>query len=419
VKTFKKVMKRAGYVLAAVVAAAAAWALYVDVTGIPKYEVEAGDIPTMKIEITPARVERGRKFATMLCAECHLDRATQRMTGKYMGDGLARFGNIWSKNITQDPEHGIGKWTDGELAYFLRTGLKKDGTYSPPWMPKMPHLSDEDLASIIAFMRSDDPLVAASDKPSHAQSHTFFTKALAHTVIKPFPYPKEPKVAPAMTDRVAYGKYLVYALDCYACHSTDPVKIDFLNPDRSPGYMEGGNLEKDADGEDIRTANLTPDDETGIGKWSEADFIRAVKKGFRPDGRVLHSPMTPRVELTDEEAGTIYAYLRTLQPVKHAISRPVASPPSAAEPGQKLYVTYGCSACHGKDGKGKGNADLTVANAKYPNDADLRDWIDNAPSNKPGTRMPAWKGVIKEEDYDPLMAYVRTLSKQDGRSASK
>jgi mono/diheme cytochrome c family protein len=419
VKTLKKITKRAGYVLAAVVAAAAAWALYVDVTGIPKYEVKAGDIPTMKVEITPARVERGRKFATMLCAECHLDRATQRMTGKYMGDGLARFGNIWSKNITQDPEHGIGKWTDGELAYFLRTGLKKDGTYSPPWMPKMPHLSDEDLASIIAFMRSDDPIVAASDKPSHEQSHTFFTKALAHTLIKPFPYPKEPKVAPLTTDRVAYGKYLVYALDCYACHSTDPVKIDFLNPDRSPGYMEGGNLEKDADGEDIRTANLTPDDETGIGKWTEADFIRAVKKGFRPDGRVLHSPMTPRVELTDEEAGTIYAYLRTLKPVKHAISRPVTSPPATGSPGEKLYFSYGCAGCHAKDGKGKGNADLTAANAKYPNDAALRDWIDNAPDKKPGTRMPAWKGVIKEEDYDPLMAYVRTLSKNDPKTATR
>lgn len=415
----KKIAKRAGYVLGAAVAAAAAWALYVDVTGIPKYEVKESDIPVMKVEVTAARVERGRKFAKMLCAECHLDPATQRMTGKYMGDGLARFGDIWSKNITQDPEHGIGAWTDGELAYFLRTGLKKDGSYSPPWMPKMPHLSDEDLASIIAFMRSDDPIVAPSNKPSHQGSVTFFTKALAHTVIKPFTYPKAPIVAPDATNRVAYGKYLVYALDCYACHSTDPVKIDFQNPDRSPGYMAGGNLERDANGEDIRTANLTPDPDTGIGKWSEADFVKAVRKGFRPDGRVLHSPMTPRVELTDDEAGMIYAYLRTIPAIKNPISRPLDSPPAQGEPGKKLYVSYGCVGCHGNDGKGKGNADLTTANAKYTSDADLRDWIDNAPDKKPGTRMPAWKGVIKEEDYDPLMAYVRTLSKNEGKTAAR
>jgi mono/diheme cytochrome c family protein len=104
--------------------------------------------------------------------------------------------------------------------------------------------------------------------------------------------------------------------------------------------------------------------------------------------------------------------------VKHAVSRPTTSP-AGSDPGEKLYVSYGCVACHAKDGKGKGTADLTVANTKYPNDADLRDWIDNAPTKKPGTRMPAWKGVIKDEDYDPLLAYVRTLSKSDGRSASK
>jgi mono/diheme cytochrome c family protein len=413
----KRVAKRAGYVLAAVVAAAAVWALYVDRTGVPKYEVR--DIPTdLHVEVTPARVERGAKFAKMLCAECHLDPATKTMSGKYMGDGLARFGKVWSKNITKDPEHGIGKWTDGELAYFLRTGLRKDGSYAPPWMPKMPHLSDEDLASIIAFMRSDDPLVSPSTVPSRESELTFFSKALAHTVIKPFPYPKEPKVAPPTTDRVAYGKYLVYALDCYACHTTDPVKIDFANPDRSPNYMAGGNLERDANGEEIRTANLTPDPDTGIGKWSEADFVRALRKGFRPDGRVLHAPMTPRVELTDDEAAMIFAYLRTIPAIKNAVSRPIAAP-AQGEPGKKLYVSYGCVGCHGNDGKGKGNADLTGAHAKYPSDAELRDWIDNAPDRKPGTRMPAWKGIIKDEDYDPLMAYVRTLSQADGRSASK
>jgi len=413
----KKLAKRLGYVLAAVVAAAAAWALYVDVTGIPKYEVT--DIPTdYHVAVTPARIERGGKFVHMLCAECHLDRETGRLSGKHMNDGLDKFGDIWSKNITKDPEHGIGRWTDGEIAYFLRTGLRKDGSYAPPWMPKMPHLSDEDLASIISFLRSDDPLVAPSSNPSHDSKLTFFSKALAHTVIKPFPYPKEPKVAPPITDRVAYGKYLTYALDCSACHTSDPVKIDFLNPDRSPGYMAGNNLQRDASGEDIRTANLTPDPETGIGKWSEADFVRAVRKGFRPDGRMLHSPMSPRVELTDEEAGTIYAYLRTIPAIKNPISRPIDSP-AEGTPGKKLYVSYGCAACHGQNGKGAGGADLTAANEKYPADAELRDWIDNAPTKKPGTRMPAWKGIIKEEDYDPLMAHVRSLAKQDGRSASK
>jgi mono/diheme cytochrome c family protein len=412
----KMILKRAGLLLAAVVAAAAAWALYVDVTGIPKYE--GVTVPVMQVEVTPARVQQGRRFVTMLCAECHLDRATGRLTGKHMGEADGKFGDIWSKNITQHPERGIGTWTDGELALFLRTGLKKDGTYVPPWMPKLPHLSDEDLASVIAFLRSDDPLVAPSDVVSHDTKPSFFSKALTHTMIKPFDYPKQPIVTPPITDRVAYGKYMTYALDCYACHTTDVIKIDFMNPDRSPGYMAGGQLTHDANGEPIRTANLTPDGETGIGKWSEADFVRALKKGFRPDGRVLHYPMTPRVELTDAEAGAIYAYLRTIPAIQNPVARAV-DPPASGEAGKKLYASYGCGSCHGTTGAGPGGADLRTANEHYPSDAELRAWIEDAPSKKPGTRMPAWKGVIKDEDYPPLMAYVRTLAQNDGRSAAR
>src|SRR5690606_5835767 len=147
--------------------------------------------------------------------------------------------------------------------------------------------------------------------------------------------------------------------------------------------------------------------------------VRALRKRFLPDGRMLHAPMSPRVVLTDEEAGTIYAYLRTLPPVRNPISRPVASPRSGASRGEELYVSYGCAACHGKDGKGGGSADLTVANVKYPTDDALRDWIDNAPDRKPGTRMPAWRGIIVGEDYEPLVAHVRTLAGPSGQHASK
>jgi mono/diheme cytochrome c family protein len=414
----KKLLKRAGLLLGGVVLAAACWALYVDVSGIPNFGPQV--VPELHVEVTPARVERGRKFAVMLCAECHQDRATGRLTGKHMTDMDGTFGDIWSKNITRHPERGIGAWTDGELALFLRTGLKKDGTYVPPWMPKLPHVSDEDLASIIAFLRSEDPLVAPSDAVSHPTKPTLLAKALAHTVIEPFPYPSEPKLTPPVTDRVAFGKYMTYALDCYACHSTNVMKVDFLNPDRSPNYMAGGQIFKDGAGEDIRTANLTPHDETGIGRWTEAEFVRALTKGFRPDGRVLHYPMTPRTELTDEEAGAIHAYLRTIPAIDNAVARPLPNAASSGgDTGKRLYATYGCVACHGETGAGSGGADLRGANENYPTDRELRAWIEDAPSKKPGTRMPAWRGIIKDEDYAPLMAYVRTLARGEGRSASR
>jgi mono/diheme cytochrome c family protein len=83
--------------------------------------------------------------------------------------------------------------------------------------------------------------------------------------------------------------------------------------------------------------------------------------------------------------------------------------------GKALYNQYGCVSCHGVTGKGV-VGDLRRANETHPTDAELRHWIDEAPSMKPGTKMPGWKGVIKEEDYPALLAYVRTLG-HGGREA--
>lgn len=83
-------------------------------------------------------------------------------------------------------------------------------------MPKFPHISDEDLYSIIAFLRSDNPLVQPSDSNPPPIVPSFLTKFLANTAFGPLPYPDEPIVAPDPGDKVAYGKYLATAkFDCY------------------------------------------------------------------------------------------------------------------------------------------------------------------------------------------------------------
>jgi mono/diheme cytochrome c family protein len=279
-------------------------------------------------------------------------------------------------------------------------------------MVKLPHMSDEDLDSIIAFLRSDDPRVAAADAdPPGVTQPSFLAKTLSHGPFKPLPYPTKPIVTPSKTDAVAYGRYLTHNLDCYTCHSASFTSMNVLEPEKSAGYLGGGNKLKDASGKDIYSANLTSDPETGIGNWTEADFVRAMKKGFRPDGRVLHYPMEAKPALDDEEAAAIYAYLLTVPKIKNAFPRPAMPPAAVAgnDQGKALYDRYGCASCHGETGKGA-VGDLRRANEAYPSDADLRHWIDEAPTMKPGTKMPGWKGVIKEEDYPSLIAYVRALS---------
>ena len=307
----RRALKILGVVVAALVVVVGGFLVYVQIDGIPHYPVEK---VTFRAEPTPERIARGKKLATILCAGCHMDPTTQRLTGKHMADAPEEFGVLYSPNITKHPTRGIGTWTDSELAYLLRTGVKRDGQYTPPYMAKLPHMSDEDLASIIAFLHSDDPMVEASDRLAPRTQPSFLTKVLSHTVFRKLPYPDRPITAPPTSDRVAYGRYLIFGLECYACHSADFKKMNVAEPEKSAGYMGGGNILLDLRRQPIRSANLTSDAETGIGRWSERDFVTALHSGFRPDRTPIRYPMPPIPDLSDEEAGAIYARPRSTTP---------------------------------------------------------------------------------------------------------
>ncbi|MGZ6070294.1 MAG: c-type cytochrome [Myxococcaceae bacterium] len=404
----RRILKIVGLLVAALVVLVAAFLVYVQVDGIPRYPVEK---VTFKADPTPERIERGRKLAGVLCANCHMNPTTRQLTGKRMVDAPPQFGVIYSPNITRHPTKGIGSWTDGELAYLLRTGVKRDGQYAPPWMVKLPHISDEDLASIIAFLRSDDAMVAASDQdPPGVTRPSFLTKLLCHVAFKKLPYPDHPIAAPPDSDRVAQGRYLVFALDCYGCHSADFKTMNVAEPEKSVGYFGGGNTVLDLRGHRLQSANLTPDDQTGIGRWSEHDFVAALRGGFRPDRTLIRYPMAPEPELSEAEAGAIHAYLRTVPAIRNYVPRDLLAPPGTTmTDGKQLYERYGCVSCHGDDGVGI--ADLRQAAEHYPTREALKAWIQDAPSIRPGTRMPGWRGVIREEHYEPLMEHVLHLGK--------
>ena len=402
----KTALKVLGVLVLLVVLAAGGFAAYIQITGIPRYPTQRIDL---KVEVTPERVAQGRKIANMLCMECHRDPTTQKLTGKRMADVPPQFGVAYSLNITQDPVKGIGAWTDGELAFLLRTGIARDGRYTPPWMPKFPRASDEEVASMIAFLRSDDPAVQAAavdDRPSEA---TFFMKFLTRVAFKPFAYPTQP-IPPPPTDPVGLGKHLALnVLDCYACHSADFATNDENDPAKSKGFFGGGNVMLDANGKPMPTANITMDPATGIGKWTEDEFVRAVRGAFRPDNTPLLYPMPVYVELEDAEVRAIYAYLKTVPPIAHAVERaPRGVIPPDATDGKKVYYKYSCQSCHGETGVGL--CDLREGAKKHPTDEDLIAFIKHPAQSVPGSKMPAWDGVIQDSEYLPLVEYVRSLS---------
>jgi len=316
----KRILKYFGMTMGILILVLIAIGLYIGANDIPTYEIEKIEFSAVA---TPEALERGKKLTTMLCANCHMNKSTGKLTGTKMLDAPPEFGEIYSQNITQDNNVGIGSWTDAELLYLLRTGIKKDGQYSPPYMAKLPVMADEDLNAIIAFLRSDDPLVNPDPTPDIPSKPSFLTKMLSRLEWKPLPMPDKSIPLPDSTNTVAVGKYLAHNLDCFSCHSADFKTNNFLQPELSEGYFAGGNKPLDLEGRVKLTSNLTPDKETGIGNWSKEQFILAVKYGQIEGEQALSYPMMPYTQLTDKEAGAIYDYLQTLDPVKNKVERSV------------------------------------------------------------------------------------------------
>jgi hypothetical protein len=107
---------------------------------------------------------------------------------------------------------------------------------------------------------------------------------------------------------------------CFECHTTPGADgaPDFAN------HLGAGGMQITlAPGMVVATANITPDPETGIGKWSDADIKRALTEGLTPTGGHIAPPMPfPFFKnMTDADLDAVIAYLRTLKPIKNKVER--------------------------------------------------------------------------------------------------
>ena len=292
---------------------------FLEIRGIPKYAVDK--VPFPQVEVTPERVAVGEKIASVQCIVCHHG-SDGKLSGRLLQELPPDFGEIHSANITQSKEHGIGKWTDENIAFLLRTGVKPDGQYLPVYMPKFPHLSDEDLRCVIAFLHSDRPYVQASEIPKVPSKPSLLTKFLCFVAFKKIPYPAAVIPQPDTTNLVAYGKYLVTGrYDCYPCHSADFKTLNMEFPEKTPGYCGGGNKMLTLEGKERFTANITMCEKTGLGRWTEEDLSNALRHSKNKDGKTLREPMLPYTGLTDLEVQGIWSYLKTIPVITNQVDR--------------------------------------------------------------------------------------------------
>lgn len=273
---------------------------------------------TEKIEykVESRDINEGKRLTMLVCGSCHYNFETKDFSGKELGDSPKILGRIYSANITRDPEHGAGKYTPGELAYLIRTGISRTGRLMP-YMHR-PNLADQDLDAIISYLKSDDPAVSPSIRKAGKTKYTAVGR-LGLSMVKAGDY-RDGTIQKPEGDAVLLGKYLVDNLACYHCHSKSFASLDALDPAKSKGYMGGGNQLRGASGKKIRTPNLTPH-ATGIQDWTEAEFRRAITEGVAKDNSVISYPMPLFPELTEEESTAIFAYLKTIPPIKNEVKR--------------------------------------------------------------------------------------------------
>ena len=276
-----------------------------------------------KFEATEARLARGRYLVEgpAACFHCHsehdLSNPEYPIVEAKKGAGwvmpIPELNNIASRNITPDPETGIGSWSDDEVARAIREGVRKDGTALFPVMPYLAYASmdDEDVKSVVVYLRT----IPAVKNTVPTRQLPGPLEYIVKTIPKPLttPQPSHPSSSPV--DR---GKYLVTIAECHSCHTPADDKGQKL-----PGMdFGGGDLFHDPgqNGKEVFSLNITQDP-SGIAHYDESLFVQTIRTGQVTSRMVNHiMPFNYFKNMTDADLSDIFAYLKSLPPVKHRIS---------------------------------------------------------------------------------------------------
>jgi mono/diheme cytochrome c family protein len=301
---FRKILRWLGIVFGglAVLVLIAALVIYFRSQALVAQSYGAPDDP-ITVKNDAATLERGRYLVNYVsvCVDCHGD----KLQGGVVVDDTA-LGRIVAPNLTTGKGGRGGQLTDADFVRVLRYGILSDGT-SAKVMPSddYQHLSDSDLAAIIAYVRSVPP----QDSALPAATLGPLGRVLLVTGQLPIlmaervdPQTERAELIPGVS--VEYGQYLANIAGCTGCHG--------------PG-LSGGPIPA-APPDWPLAANLTPSGD--VGQWSEADFIKTIRTGLNPAGKALDVTMPwPRYgSMTDDDLKALWAFIQTV-PAKPAGNR--------------------------------------------------------------------------------------------------
>jgi mono/diheme cytochrome c family protein len=269
---------------------------------------------------TAAEVARGKYIfgATGGCG-CHTVPKGPINAGGRRYDGP--FGTVFAANITPDRQTGIGTWTDEQIITAIRLGRRPNGERLLPVHPftVFNGMAEEDLKALVAFLRTTPP-VNRANQPKKI-SMPLFESVFLPTWLAAFA-PKETPPPKAPTTGVARGEYLVRAVGhCGECHSPRTMTMATDNSRFLAGNPKGP--------EDQAMPNITPDPDTGIGKWSVDEIADYLGSGNKPDGdvagglmaEVIDGTLSGYKDLSQADRVAIAQYLKTIPPIRNKIGK--------------------------------------------------------------------------------------------------
>jgi mono/diheme cytochrome c family protein len=280
-------------------------------------------VPVVVAQGTPpsaAEIARGRYVfgATGGCG-CHTVPKGAINAGGRRYDGP--FGTVYSTNITPDRQTGIGTWTDEQIVTAIRNGRRPNGERLLPVhpFPVFNGMAEEDLRALVAFLRTT-PAVNRANQPKRIAVPLFESVFLPAWLVAFAPRDTPPPKAP--TAGVARGEYLVKAVGhCGECHTPRTMTMASDSSRFLAGTPKGP--------EDQAIPNITPDPDTGIGKWSPEEIADYLGTGTKPDGDVAGGLMGELIDgtlagfkdLTQVDRLAIAQYLKSIPPIRNKIGK--------------------------------------------------------------------------------------------------
>lgn len=231
------------------------------------------------------------------------------------------FGKVYSTNLTQDKETGLGEWTDQQIIDAIIKGIRRDGSRILPVMPyeKYSGMAREDLQALIAYIKTLQPV----KKPTpELKTWAPFTRSLGTGLfLKAFGrFSRAPARAP--NSGVERGRYLVEHVSlCGDCHTPR----NFLGAPNRSLYLAGATDKGSLLG--VEVPNITPDKFTGIGDWKRQEIADLVRTGIKPDFGNVRGLMAEVIQgaphgfkdMKQADALAIADYLKSIAPIENKI----------------------------------------------------------------------------------------------------